>query len=55
MAHLLGDFIFAGGSNSDTFQNLLVTFGAICQDLGVPMATEKSVNPTTIMAFCFWK
>jgi hypothetical protein len=51
MAHLLDDVLFAGDGNSHTCQKLIVTFEAICQDLGVPIATEKSVNPTTIMVF----
>ena len=51
MDHLLDDFIFAGKGNSNSCQVLVDTFESVCNDLGVPIAVEKSVDPTTIMVF----
>ena len=43
--HMLDDFIFAGKASS------LDTFEFLCLELGVPLADEKSINPTTVMIF----
>ena len=51
MAHLLDDFLLAGRGDSDTCQSLVNEFEASCRELGVPIAVEKSVDPTTIMVF----
>ena len=47
--HLLDDFIFAGPKDTHVCQGLVDTFESICNELGIPIAAEKSVNPTTIM------
>ena len=49
--HLLDDFIFAGKKGSGDCEILLETFSKVCLELGVPIAEEKSVEPTTVMVF----
>lgn len=51
IAHLLDDFLFAGKQGSNTCWNLVSTMEQTCQELGIPIAEEKSVNPTTVMVF----
>lgn len=49
--HMLDDFIFAGPKKTHNCQTLVDTFEIVCMELGVPIATEKSVEPTTVMVF----
>lgn len=49
--HMLDDFIFAGKRDSDSCWKLVMAFEEVCAELGVPIAVEKSVNPTTTMVF----
>ena len=49
--HLLDDFIMAGSRGSGVCQNLVDVFESTCKELGIPIADEKSVDPTTIMIF----
>ena len=49
--HLLDDFIFAGKHGSNACMSLVNTFEEVCKELGVPIATEKSIDPTTVMVF----
>lgn len=49
--HYLDDFLFAGKANSHQCQNTLVIFQNICQDLGVPIAQDKTTNPATIITY----
>ena len=51
MAHLLDDFLMAGRGDSHDCQKLVSAFEATCKELGVPIAVEKSVDPTTSMVF----
>lgn len=51
LAHLLDDFLLAGPANSHQCRSLVEVFESTCQELGVPIAEEKSVDPTTIMVF----
>lgn len=49
--HYLDDFIFAGRRLSNHCELLVDTFSSICSEIGVPIAEEKSVGPTTILVF----
>ena len=48
--HLLDDFLFIDKTFSACEQNLF-RFLAICDDLGVPMALEKTIGPSGVL-FC---
>lgn len=49
--HYLDDFLFAGSGNSDQCKSTLALFKQICQDIGVPLALEKTTEPSTTMTF----
>ena len=49
--HYLDDFFFAGKANSNDCKKLMDTFVKICKQLGVPLADEKTVGPTTFMEY----
>ena len=49
--HYLDDFIFAGKKGSGDCEKLVSTFESSCNELGVPIAEEKSVGPTTVLIF----
>ncbi|CAG2238307.1 unnamed protein product [Mytilus edulis] len=49
--HYLDDFLFGGEANSPTCQETLETFKKICSDWGVPLAEDKTVQPTEILTF----
>lgn len=49
--HYLDDFLFMGSANSNKCQATLSEFKHICQDIGVPIALEKTTNPTTTLIF----
>ena len=49
--HYLDDFIFAGIENSDQCKTLMNYFLNISQELGIPIADEKSVGPVTVLTF----
>ncbi|XP_045194970.2 uncharacterized protein LOC123550604 [Mercenaria mercenaria] len=49
--HMLDDFIFAGSKGSNDCHTLVSAFTGLCNTLGVPIADDKSVGPTTIMLF----
>lgn len=49
--HMLDDFIFAGAECSNHCSILVRQFESICAELGIPLATEKSVGPTTVLVF----
>ncbi|KAK6168530.1 hypothetical protein SNE40_021042 [Patella caerulea] len=49
--HYLDDFLFAGPSNLSDCQTLMSYFADICKSLGVPLAQEKTVGPTTHLTF----
>jgi hypothetical protein len=48
--HYLGDLIFAG-KDARTCQYLMTVFQTICDDIGVPIAEEKSEGLFTCMTF----
>ena len=49
--HYLDDFIFAGKRQSNDCELLVHIFSSICMEIGVPIAEEKSVGPTTLLVF----
>jgi hypothetical protein len=49
--HYLDDFIFAGANGSGNCALLMDVFKNICQELGVPLADNKTVGPTTLLTF----
>ena len=49
--HYLDDFIFAGPCSSGACLSLMKQFLALCQELNVPIATEKTVWPCTCLTF----
>ena len=49
--HFLDDFIFAGKKDSLECEKLLSVFEATCTEVGIPIAEEKSMGPTTVLVF----
>ena len=49
--HYLDDFLFAGPRNSLQCKYLMDEFDNTCQELGVPVAHDKTVGPTHILTF----
>jgi hypothetical protein len=49
--HYLDDFIFAGQENSERCKTLMNYFLGISQELGIPIADEKSVGTVTVLTF----
>lgn len=49
--HYLDDFIFAGEQETNDCQKLMDTFVQVADELGVPIAHNKTVAPTTNMTF----
>ena len=45
--HYLDDFIFAGSSLSSDCERLMTAFTALTEKIGVPLADNKTVGPTT--------
>ena len=51
LVHYLDDFLFGGPEDTPVCQMMLDTFSDICEELGVPIASEKSVGPVTSLKF----
>ena len=49
--HYLYDFIFAGSKGTDQCKQLMHCFTDTCQELGVPIAHDKTVGPCTVLIF----
>ena len=49
--HYLDDFLFAGPPGSSVCDTSLATAVSTCEALGVPIAEEKTVGPTTCITF----
>jgi len=49
--HYLDDFIFGSAAGSNNCNMLVSTFEEVCTEMGVPVAVEKSVGPTTVLTF----
>ena len=51
VVHYLDDFLFAGPKDSPECSMLMQTFRSLCDELGVPLAEEKTVGPTSCLVF----
>lgn len=51
MDHYLDDFIFAGSAIIENCEALVETFLNVSQELGVPIAENKTVGPTNVLTF----
>ncbi|KAK6182693.1 hypothetical protein SNE40_010317 [Patella caerulea] len=51
VVHYLDDCLFAGSKESDDSSFLASTFVRICSELGVPLANEKTVGPTSVLTY----
>ena len=49
--HYLDDFIFAGEESSNKCKHLMECFMKVSDELGIPIAHEKSVGPVTCLTF----
>jgi hypothetical protein len=49
--HYLDDFLFGGKASSDQCSKTLKVFQDSCAQWGVPLAEDKTVNPTEILIF----
>ena len=49
--HYLDDFLFGAEADSPKCQFILQTFRDICKLWGVPVAKDKTVEPTEILTF----
>lgn len=49
--HYLDDFLFCGQDFNSSKKKILDTFLLLCSDLGVPIANEKTVQPTQVLIF----
>ena len=49
--HYLDDFIFAGAKNTKDCEKLMSCFSNVCAELGVPIAPEKTIGPSTVLTF----
>ena len=49
--HYLDDFLFAGSADSSDCGRALSSFTVVCKDFGVPLASDKTVGPTTQITF----
>jgi len=49
--HYLDDFILYGKPQTSLCQDLLNRFTVLCQHLGIPLATDKTEGPTTVIKF----
>ena len=50
MLHLLDDFLIISGSHEQCSRELSL-FLELCSYLGIPMAPEKTVGPSTVLSF----
>ncbi|KAK3105093.1 hypothetical protein FSP39_017153 [Pinctada imbricata] len=48
--HYLDDFLIASSSMSEC-NSLISSFEVMCENLGVPLATEKTIGPATVITF----
>lgn len=49
--HYLDDFLFAGPPNSNRCQSTLELFKNICSHIGIPIALDKTTEPSTTIIF----
>ena len=51
VVHYLDDFLLAGRLDTTDCANLMSCFCSICEDLGVPLAQEKTIDPISVLTF----
>lgn len=51
MDHYLDDFIFMGSKYSNDCSTLMNTFMDVSQELGIPIAHDKTVGPSSVLTF----
>lgn len=51
VVHYLDDFLVAGRKGTQDCANLMSIFSFICLELGVPLAHEKTLGPTTKLVY----
>ena len=53
ISHYADDYIFVGvkGQSQGSCSYLFERFSSLCQELGVPLATEKSIGPTSKLVY----
>ncbi|KAK3084124.1 hypothetical protein FSP39_008557 [Pinctada imbricata] len=51
VVHYLDDFLLAGESNTLNCQLSMKQFSSLCEELGIPLAVEKTLGPSTVLAF----
>lgn len=49
--HMLDDFLFIGAPSSPECYSSLLAFYVLAKDIGLPIKSEKTVYPTTILTF----
>ena len=49
--HYLEDFLFAGSALSNDCSVLMSTFFEVSNEIGVPIAKDKTIGPTTVLTF----
>ncbi|KAJ1146364.1 hypothetical protein NDU88_012641 [Pleurodeles waltl] len=49
--HYLDDFLFVGKPDTDECANLLMAFQKLAEEIGVPLAMDKTVGPSTSLVF----
>ena len=49
--HFLDDFLLAGKAGTGDCWQLMDHFRIICEDLGVPLAEDKTIGPSSILTF----
>ena len=51
VVHYLDDFLLAGKENTTECVDMIKTFTYMCEELGVPLAHEKTLGPHNILTF----
>jgi hypothetical protein len=51
LCHYVDDYLFAASAGTDRCDKILDIFHIVCQDLGVPIAVDKTVYPTEVLVF----
>ena len=49
--HILDDFLFIGQPNSPEYYSSLLAFHVLAKDLGLPIKSDKTVNPCISLTF----
>ena len=49
--HFWGDFIFMWSEMTNECSKMMGVFSEVCEELGVPIAENKTLGPTTVLSF----